>query len=272
MATIPKIGVDAGGTLVKIAFRSEDSIQYHKIPSSQLTQAALWINEHRPEAIVCLTGGKSRLLASMLERDARHIPEFAATCRGIRHLLHQGGMGMPSFLLTNVGTGTSIHYLDADSHARVGGTGIGGGTVLGLSYLLTGLRDYESIVKLAGEGVRSSIDLTVAQIYEGAVPPLAGDLTASNFGNIDKFAGSPPKKEDLIASVIGFVGETVATVSAHAGGQYGTADIVFIGSSFADNDPLRNVVEKTALFRGANPYFVENGEYSGALGALMAIG
>lgn len=54
--------------------------------------------------------------------------EFDATCRGIKHLLDCHGVNLDSFILTNVGTGTSIHFIDSDSNTRVGGTGVGGGS------------------------------------------------------------------------------------------------------------------------------------------------
>ena len=56
--------------------------------------------------------------------------------------------------------------------------------VVGVSSLADGLTDYGTIVKLASKGIRDRIDLKVSHIYEGAEPPISGDLTASNFGRI----------------------------------------------------------------------------------------
>ncbi|HDD7119561.1 TPA: type II pantothenate kinase, partial [Staphylococcus aureus] len=47
-----------------------------------------------------------------------------------------------------------------------------------------------------------------------------------------------------------------------------TENIVYIGSSFHNNALLRKVVEDYTVLRGCKPYYVENGAFSGAIGAL----
>jgi type II pantothenate kinase len=262
-------GIDAGGTLIKVAFKKIGSLEFKKFPISQLDYVASWINGF-DNTKICITGGKSALLKSLVSQKAAEIVEFEATCDGVRYLLAKYGVSEEAYILTNVGTGTSIHYVDNSNQQRIGGTGVGGGTIMGLSHLLTGLTDYETIVPLAAKGFRDRIDLKVSQIYEGTVPPISGDLTASNFGNILALVSTDQlEKEELLASVIGLVGETVATVSVLAAGQYGVSSIVFIGSTFIRNDLLQKVVQNYTKLRGALPIFIKNGEYSGAIGALL---
>jgi type II pantothenate kinase len=262
-------GIDAGGTLIKVAYMENDSIRFNKFPISNLDDIASWINGFE-KARICITGGKAALLTSYLKRKAAVIVEFEATYRGIQYFLEKNGISEAAYILTNVGTGTSIHFIDKSKQQRIGGTGIGGGTLLGLSQLLTGLADYEVIVQRAAKGVRDRIDLKVSHIYEGAEPPIPGDLTASNFGKIMFSTPKDPfSKEELLASVVGLVGETVATASVLAAGQCGVSAIIFIGSSFIRNDLLKEVVQTYTKLRGALPIFIENGEYSGAVGALL---
>lgn len=263
------IGIDAGGTLIKVACLKHGSLEFKKFPSSQLEYVASWINGF-DTAKICITGGKAALLKSYLNQKASEIVEFEATCNGVRYLLTNNAISEKAYILTNVGTGTSIHHVDNNKQQRIGGTGVGGGTIMGLSQLLTGLTEYEAIVPLAAKGFRDRIDLKVSHIYEGAEPPIPGDLTASNFGNILPLVSTDQlTKEDLLASVVGLVGETVATVSVHAAGQYGVTSIIFIGSSFIANDLLKEVVQRYTKLRGALPIFIENGEYCGAIGALL---
>lgn len=268
-------GIDAGGTLVKIAYIADGVRRYRKFRSDRLAEAADWIRHTLADAPVCLTGGKAARLAGLLGMEAGQLPEFTATVRGIRDLLSASSGGDPgAFLLTNVGTGTSIHYVDAERSFRVGGTGVGGGTIVGLGRLLAGMNEFEQIVAEAAGGDRASADLKVRHIYEGAQPPIDGDLTASNFGNVPPVAAgeaSAVSRSDALASVIGLVGETVATVSVQAAGRHGLKTVVYIGSSFNANRPLRDAVESYTRFRGGEPLFVENGEYSGAIGALLEV-
>jgi len=264
------LGIDAGGTLIKMAYGPpEGPIGYRSVPIVRLDEAVRWVNERFADAALCLTGGRANLFRERLGRDAGDLVEFEATVSGVKRLLAESGETETSFLLTNVGTGTSIHYIDGGGHYRVGGTGVGGGTMIGLSAMTTGVVDYGELVRRASEGSRDLIDLTVSHIYEGATPPIPGELTASNFGRWLATGGSR-RTEDVLASIVGLVGETVATVSVHAAGQCGVKRVFYIGSSFLQNELLRRVVAGYTELRGAKAGFVPHGEYSGALGAWMS--
>ncbi|TJY43977.1 type II pantothenate kinase [Cohnella pontilimi] len=264
--TLFNAGIDAGGTLIKFAVNRNGTYEFRKFPASQMDKAVSWVNARLDGADINLTGGRSANFGSLLGKPHRLVPEFDATCQGIRYLLSEEGISEDSFILCNVGTGTSIHHVKKDQYTRVGGTGVGGGTIMGLSYLLTGMQHYEEIVESAKRGKRDNVDLTVGHIYEGSVPPIAAELTASNFGH-PNLGNSPAKKEDLLASVIGMVGETVSTASVLAAAEARVSRVVYIGSSFVQNEVLRDVVAGYTKFRGAEAVYLPNGEFSGAIGA-----
>lgn len=79
-----------------------------------------------------------------------------------------------------------IKVNDFSSYERVAGTMIGGGTLLGLSNLLTGERDFDTIVKMAQEGDNANVDMLVKDIYGDNSPfkDLQGDLLASSFAKV----------------------------------------------------------------------------------------
>lgn len=265
------VGIDAGGTLLKVAYREGEKFHVRKYPIAELEGVAEWVNGLENYK-VCVTGGKSGVFISHLQKEAKEMVEFEATHRGVRFLLGRMGRTDTDYLITNVGTGTSIHCIHGDSHERLGGTGVGGGTLVGLGYLLTGVRHFDEIVRLAEQGSRERIDLKVKHIYEGKEPPISGELTASNFGN-DLFSGAEDMpKEDLLATVMGLVGETVSTVSVQAARQCRSSTIIYIGSSFHENDLLKEIVVSYTKLRGASPLFLENGEFSGAVGAMISLG
>ena len=90
-------------------------------------------------------------------------------------------------LLVTIGSGVSlIKVNDFNSFERVGGTMIGGGTLLGLSNLLTGINDFNRIIELAQSGANSNVDMLVSDIYGENSPfkELAGDLLASSFAKV----------------------------------------------------------------------------------------
>ena len=79
-----------------------------------------------------------------------------------------------------------IKVNDFNSYERVGGTMIGGGTLLGLSNLLTGVRDFDQIIQMAQSGANANVDMLVSDIYGENSPfkDLAGDLLASSFAKV----------------------------------------------------------------------------------------
>ena len=264
------VGIDAGGTLIKVAYTESGLVHFTKYPIAEIERVAAWVNEQEnPE--ICVTGGKSGVLRSLINEDSKEMVEFEATHLGVQFLLHQMNRSEDDYIVTNVGTGTSIHCIENNAQERIGGTGVGGGTLVGLSHLLTGITDYEELVESASKGSRDRIDLKVKHIYEGKEPPISGELTASNFGNDLFSVAGELSKEELLATVVGLVGETVSTVSVQAARQCASSLIIYIGSSFIHNPLLKEVVESYTILRGATPLFLENGEFSGAVGAMISL-
>nr|WP_313637165.1 hypothetical protein [Paenibacillus sp.] len=83
-----------------------------------------------------MTGGKAALFESFMIRKPLRIVEFEATCRGVQYLLNKFDPKQQEYVITNVGTGTSLHHVGKSKHERIGGSGVGGGTLLGLAHLL----------------------------------------------------------------------------------------------------------------------------------------
>ncbi|MFD1361213.1 type II pantothenate kinase [Lentibacillus salinarum] len=268
--TQTKIGIDAGGTLIKTAYIENERIQYRSFPSQAIDDAIKWLHDYFEKPAICVTGGRSQVLAKKLNVPAKTVVEFDATTEGITYLAGPQTLGR-QFLFVNVGTGTSIHHVTDGRQERIGGSGIGGGTLLGLAYLTTGMQDYEEIVRAASDGNREHVDLKVKDIFEGLLPPISGDLTASNFGKAEWMREHKPSDSDMLAAIIGLIGEVIVTISTQAAAQYDTGAIVYIGSSFRSNPLLQDILVAYTRLVGKEPVFLPNGEYSGAIGALLAI-
>ena len=63
---------------------------------------------------------------------------------------------------------------------------IGGGTLLGLANLMTGIKDFDQVVSLAQSGNNANVDMLVSDIYGPNSPfkELASDLLASSFAKV----------------------------------------------------------------------------------------
>ncbi len=262
-----KIGIDAGGTLIKVALLTDSSRTFKKYPAAEIDQVISMLNNKHADDNVYLTGGKAEYIQEKLNFEATASIEFDATFRGLTQLLKEADMDLDRYVYLNVGTGTSFHQATRDSQKRVGGSGVGGGTMIGLSYLLTGIGDFETIIERAKDGIRDNVDLKVHHIYNGRPSPIPGDLTASNFGRILNAKETATIDDQLIA-VIGLVAETVTAMAINLADAFETKNMVFIGSTLLDNKVMTDIIYRYSELKNAQAFVVPNGEYSGALGSI----
>ena len=266
------IGIDTGGTLTKLAYiNQEGELMLEVFPSSDMEQVKAWLEGHPHIDEIGVTGGRTEQLRGVLKpmKSIQYIVEFEATLKGVRYLLEKEGHRIDKSIITNIGTGTSIHYMDGDSHARISGTGIGGGTLVGLSGLLTGITNFTEITSLAAKGDRSAIDLLVKDIFQGMEPPLDGSLTASNLGKVGITQVVEHPVEDMLATVQGLVGEVITTLSIQLAEERDAKYIVYIGSTLTDNDNLKKVISHYTVLKKHTPIFLKDCGFSGAIGALL---
>lgn len=262
-----KVGIDAGGTLIKIVQEQNDKRSYRTELTTNIEKVIDWLNHETIDSLH-LTGGNAGVIAENITIPAQTFVEFDASSKGLGILLKEQGHHLENYIFANVGTGTSLHYFDGKDQQRVGGVGTGGGMIQGLGYLLSNLTDYTELTNLAQGGCRDSIDLKVKHIYKDTEPPISGNLTAANFGNVLHHLDENFSSADKLASVIGVVGEVITTMAITLAREYHTENVVYIGSSFNNNHLLREVIEDYTVLRGFKPYYIEHGAFSGALGAI----
>jgi type II pantothenate kinase len=264
----PGAGADLGATLTKLAFRTDDgALRFDLLPSGDPDEAARRIEAARPGTIG-LTGAGAAGLSRLLGRDTAPVSEFDAWWVGAGVLLRRQGCGPPERdLVVSLGTGTSILLVEPDRVTRVGGTALGGGTLMGLGATLTGCIDYEELVALSGSGDRRRVDLLVSDIDPDGVIPLPRDLTASSMAKLGRDPGSHAPG-DLAQAVVGLVGENVALLTASLAALTGAARVVFAGSTLRHNPVLRDLLAGVTTAAGREVVFLEDGEFAGAVGAL----
>jgi type II pantothenate kinase len=266
-----EIGVDWGATLAKLALRAAGGpIEYRLLPTEDAdeSRAALAALGARR---VGVTGGGAAMLARSLSGEVAQVNEFAAWGAGAAALLAEAGIdGVQRYLLVSVGTGTSILLVDGVSVSRVGGTALGGGTLLGLAAGLIQTSEFGEIAALASRGSRREIDLLVSDIYPAGGIALAGDLTASNFG---KYArrfrdGDKLERADVAHAIMGLIAENVALICTGLAAGAQVTRVVFGGSTLRENPALAEMLAHFLRAYGREPVFLPHGEFAGALGAL----
>lgn len=150
------------------------------------------------------------------------VEEFTANAKGGLYL-----SGLGRAVIVSMGTGTAYVYADQNGSEYLGGTGVGGGTLMGLSKKLLGMSDPEQIAVLAEEGDLSKIDLRINDISKSAINSILSDnATAANFGKVSDLA----TREDIALGIFNMVYETIGMLAVFAARQKELKEIVLIGN------------------------------------------
>jgi type II pantothenate kinase len=262
-----KIGIDAGGTLTKVTYHEKGTRHYKIFPSGDLAGFGQWIQWLSPSSEYYVTGGKAWAIQKIL-RNATTIPEFEAVCKGSAFLLSEEYQMKRPFILANIGTGTSFFFVDQEQseYRRLLGTGMGGGTILGIGKILSGKDSFSEIISLAETGNREKVDLLVRDLYENEEPPIPGHLTAGNFAGQMSGDETP---NDSLRSVINMVAENTVLLAGRAAETEGAKTIVFTGGGLSGNPLLRADLSQFQDFMGYEPVFLTNGAFAGAIGCIL---
>lgn len=191
-----------------------------------------------------------------------HVNEFIANGRGGLYLSDIG-----EAIVVSMGTGTSYVYSNkaTGENTYLGGTGVGGGTLVGLSDRLLGIRSVQNIANLALEGDLNNIDLRIADITEhDIIPTLSNNATAANFGKISDLAS----REDIALGLINMVFETVAMLAIFSARMKGINNIVLVGNlSILPQAPT--IFDSLRKMFGVNIIIPENSAYGTVIGAAL---
>ena len=264
-------GVDWGATLTKLAVRRPDASLHFELLPADDGEACRRLLAEQGVVRVGATGGGAAALARQLGGAVAVVDEFEAWAAGAAALLAEAGSSpAPRHLLVSLGTGTSVLRVDGDRVARVGGTALGGGTLLGLAAGLIGTSDFARLTELAGRGSRSEVDLLVSEVYPEGDRPLPGDFIAASFGKLARRlrAGEPVAPADLAHALMGLVAENVSRICVGLAAASGVSRIVFCGSTLRGNPTLVGGLAILTRALGCEPVFPAQGEFAAALGAL----
>ncbi len=177
--------MDAGATLCKLV-RGAGADEAVVVPANDLQAARKQIQDWDARSVAATGGGAQRLAALLPELRIERVPEFEAWGRGVPLLARREGLELPDgYLVVSLGTGTSVLWVRGGRCERIGGSALGGGSLLGLGQLLLGVDSFERIAELARNGDRRRVDLLVGDIYGDDETPLPRELNAASFGKID---------------------------------------------------------------------------------------
>ncbi len=271
------VGIDIGQSLTKVAYCKENEIVLSMSQTgSDFREIIEFLDFNKKKfKVINFTGGKAFSLYKRYSNETKTnlINEFEANIEGLEFLYkHSKKRALPASLVVTIGTGTSI-VLKSDNVEHIGGSAMGGGLFMGLIKLLFNIDDYFDAIDLARKGNRFNIDLKVADIYDiedTRVDKLFREFTAASLGKIKKdFDIKSLKKEDLINSLIGIIGENIGTIATLMADNYNVKNIVFCGGFLIGNKTVKQILSLLCKFKRKKPVFIENSEFAGAIGALL---
>ncbi len=129
-------------------------------------------------------------------------------------------------IVVSMGTGTSFVKCDGDAIDHIGGTGIGGGTLQGLSKLLLGTGDIRQVSAMAMKGNLANVNLLIGDISRKPLPGLPMEATASLFGKV----ASNASHEDLALGLIFMVLQSIGSGAVLSSLGSDIRDFVLIGN------------------------------------------
>lgn len=171
---------------------------------------------------VMLTGvGSAYIDASIFGLPTQRVDEFVANGHGARY-----ETGLNRMIVVSMGTGTSLVKIDGDDIRHIGGIGIGGGTLTGLSRILLKTDNIKQVSELAKSGDIHNINVLIGDISAQALPGLPMDATASLFAN----AQSNASREDIARGLICMVLQTIGSCTVLSSLGSCIKDFVLIGN------------------------------------------
>lgn len=209
---------------------------------------------------IVLTGmGATRITGKVLNVPTIWVDEFDAIAKGGLHLT-----GKKEAILVSMGTGTAYVLASNGKVTHVGGSGVGGGTLLGLSKILFKKEDFNELLELASKGDLAKVDLTIGDISEGLIETLPEYLTAANFGKVKSTANSCDVAQGLINMVI----QTIGMLAVFAYKNSGVKDVILIGG-LAGIPQVRDTFELFQELHNISFIIPEKADFATAIGAAL---
>lgn len=265
------LGIDVGGSTTKIVgltpggeLISTMTVRAYDQITSLYGALGHYINANKfslsdVERILVTGVGSSYLSGDIYGIPTQRIEEFSAIARGGLALA-----GLDEAVVVSMGTGTAFIHAHGKDYSHIGGSGVGGGTIVGLGKKLTGASDHESLCALAERGSLSHVDLTIGDISKNDIEKLGSEITAANFANVKDSATDC----DLALGVVNMVLQTILTLAVFACKNSSVKKVILTGALTG----LRELLPMIELFKTLYPVeFIvpENAAFATAVGAAL---
>jgi len=273
------IGIDVGGTTTKIVGFRQNKNGERELIAPQFVRATDPLTSiygafgkftaenglelSHIERIMMTGAGASVIDKPIYNLCCQPVPEFSGIGIGGLYL-----SGLGEAIVVSMGTGTALIHAKRENGEYaidyLGGTGMGGGTLIGLSRKMLGVDTVEHIEQLCAGGDLNNIDLRIKDISHAQYQSINEELTAANFGKVSDLASNA----DYALGIANMVAETIMMLSVFAARSFGLRDIVLIGN-LTTIEPIRRVFFNHAKTFGVNFLIPENAQFGTVIGAAL---
>lgn len=201
-------------------------------------------------------------------------PIFSVPCQSVIEFdcIGRGGLylsGLDEAVVVSMGTGTALVYAKRDGNQvetrYLGGTGVGGGTLIGLTRKILGVDNVDHIEQLCEGGNLDNVDLRIKDISgQSTYSGVNAELTASNFGKLSDIAS----KHDIALGITNLVAETMGMMAIFAARNYGLRNIVLTGN-LSSVAPIRDRLLALNDSFDVNFIIPENAQFATVIGAAL---
>lgn len=264
------IGIDSGSSTVKIIEVDLEGKILHKLilnkmPILQAIDIFInkeKINKQEVKQIVITGVGMDEVTGNIYDIPTKKVDEFIAIGTGGLYLANK-----KNALIVSIGTGTAFVEAKNKSFKHIGGTGVGGGTLLNLCKKIGNKNTFKEINDAIKEGSLNNIDLTIEDVSTKEIITLPKDTTAANFGKLNNEATT----NDIIKGMANMIFETIGMMAVFATRNQKNRNIIVIGN-VATMPYINKVLNKIEdLHKGIKFIIPKNAEFGTVIGAIKSI-
>ena len=256
------LGIDIGASTTKFALvKNGKCVKEYRKPDEQSFEDALESFGYAGVKRIAITGvGSSFIKGNLHGIPTVHKDEFTSVSRGATKLSKK-----LNTLVVSVGTGTSFTRITPVRAWHVGGTGLGGGILKGLSGRLCGTDDMEELQRLAAEGDLHAIDLQLKDVFEGTLSHLTPEATVANMSKLSEQSA----RADIAAGLCNMIFQSIGVMAVFAAKQHMTRTIIMVGT-ITDWPIAQRSLDEVAALHNVTFIVPDHAAFATAIGAALS--
>lgn len=257
------VGVDVGASGTKIVLMQGTKLLKTTLQQKNetLEEAIRRINPENAQAITVTGVGAAELPEKMLGKRVVKVDEFASLYRGASVVGKRLNM-----IVASVGTGTAFVRVTPFGAWHLGGSGVGGGMLQGLSEKLFGSFDPKALQQLAEEGKEENCDLLIKDVTKGQIGNLTPETTVANLSK----AGTADDAS-LARGIYTLIFQCIGVMGAFCTKAHLTRTI-FVCGTILDSQPIaKEMLDGIAKLHKVKFVIPENAAFITAIGSTRHV-